>query len=31
VRDIVQGPDGNVYVLTDGDEFAVLRIEPSGN
>lgn len=30
VRDVVQGPDGNIYVLTDGDETAVLRIEPSG-
>jgi aldose sugar dehydrogenase len=31
VRDMVEGPDGNIYVLSDGDEFAVLRIEPSGN
>jgi len=31
VRDVVQGPDGNIYVVTDGDEFAVLKIEPSGN
>ncbi len=29
VRDVAEGPDGNIYVLTDGDEFAVLRIEPS--
>jgi glucose/arabinose dehydrogenase len=29
VRDVRQGPDGNLYVLTDGDEFAVLRIEPN--
>jgi glucose/arabinose dehydrogenase len=29
VRDVVEGPDGNIYVLTDGDENAVLRIEPS--
>lgn len=29
IRDVRQGPDGNLYVLTDGDEFAVLRIEPS--
>lgn len=28
VRDMVEGPDGNIYILTDGDEFAVLRIEP---
>jgi glucose/arabinose dehydrogenase len=31
VRDIAQGPDGNIYVLTDGPENAVLRIEPAGN
>ncbi|HEY0961121.1 MAG TPA: PQQ-dependent sugar dehydrogenase [Pseudomonadales bacterium] len=29
IRDVRQGPDGNIYVLTDGDEFAVLRIEPN--
>ncbi|HSG34461.1 MAG TPA: PQQ-dependent sugar dehydrogenase [Sphingomonadaceae bacterium] len=29
VRDMVQGPDGNIYVLTDGPENAVLRVEPS--
>ena len=29
VRDIVQGPDGLIYVLTDGPENAVLRIEPA--
>lgn len=28
VRDVAQGPDGNIYVLTDGPENAVLRIEP---
>lgn len=28
IRDVRQGPDGNLYVLTDGDEFAVLRIAP---
>ena len=28
VRDIAQGPDGNIYVLTDGPENTVLRIEP---
>lgn len=31
VRDVLEGPDGNIYVLTDGDEMAVLRIEPSAN
>ncbi len=29
IRQVVQGPDGNLYVLTDGDEYAVLRIEPN--
>ena len=29
VRDMAQGPDGNIYVLTDGPENAVLRIEPT--
>jgi len=29
VRDIAQGPDGLIYVLTDGPENAVLRIEPA--
>lgn len=29
VRDVRQGPDGLLYVLTDGDEFAVLRVEPN--
>ena len=29
VRDIAQGPDGFIYVLTDGPENAVLRIEPA--
>jgi aldose sugar dehydrogenase len=28
VRDVKQGPDGSLYVLTDEDEGAVLRIEP---
>jgi glucose/arabinose dehydrogenase len=28
VRDVRQGPDGLLYVLTDGDEFAVLRLAP---
>jgi glucose/arabinose dehydrogenase len=29
VRDFAQGPDGLIYVLTDGNENAVLRIEPA--
>jgi glucose/arabinose dehydrogenase len=29
VRDFAQGPDGLIYVLTDGNENAVLRIEPT--
>ena len=29
VRDVVEGPDGLIYVLTDGPENAVLRIEPA--
>jgi glucose/arabinose dehydrogenase len=29
VRDVAQGPDGLIYVLTDGPENAVLRIAPS--
>jgi aldose sugar dehydrogenase len=29
VRDVKQGPDGLLYVLTDEDEGAVLRIEPN--
>jgi glucose/arabinose dehydrogenase len=28
VRNIKEGPDGNLYVLIEGDEGAVLRIEP---
>jgi glucose/arabinose dehydrogenase len=28
VRDMAEGPDGLIYVLTDGNENAVLRIEP---
>ncbi len=28
VRDVAQGPDGLLYVITDEDEGAVLRIEP---
>jgi glucose/arabinose dehydrogenase len=30
VRDFAEGPDGLIYVLTDGHEHAVLRIEPTG-
>ena len=29
LRDVRQGPDGLLYVLIDGDENAVLRIEPT--
>jgi glucose/arabinose dehydrogenase len=29
MRDVAQGPDGLIYVLTDEDEGAVLRIEPT--
>nr|WP_283773470.1 PQQ-dependent sugar dehydrogenase [Altererythrobacter sp. KTW20L] len=29
VRDVAQGPDGLVYVLTDGPEMAVLRLAPA--
>jgi len=29
IRDVRQGPDGLLYVLTDGDQFAVLRISPN--
>lgn len=29
VRDVVQGPDGLIYVLTDGPDHAVLRIAPA--
>ena len=29
VRDFAEGPDGDIYVLTDGNENAVLRIEPA--
>ena len=28
VRDFAEGPDGLIYLLTDGNENAVLRIEP---
>jgi glucose/arabinose dehydrogenase len=29
IRDVAEGPDGLLYVLTDEDEGAVLRIEPA--
>jgi aldose sugar dehydrogenase len=29
IRDIRQGPDGCLYVLTDEDQGALLRIEPA--
>ncbi len=30
IRDVQEGPDGLLYVLTDEDEGALLRIEPAG-
>jgi glucose/arabinose dehydrogenase len=30
IRDVRQGPDGLIYVVTDEEEGAVLRIEPAG-
>jgi glucose/arabinose dehydrogenase len=30
IRDVRQGPDGLLYVVTDEDEGAILRIEPAG-
>jgi glucose/arabinose dehydrogenase len=30
VRDVRQGPDGYLYVLTDEDDGALLRIAPAG-
>jgi glucose/arabinose dehydrogenase len=29
IRDVRQGPDGFLYVLTDEDQGALLRIEPA--
>jgi glucose/arabinose dehydrogenase len=29
IRDVRQGPDGLLYVLTDEDDGALLRIEPA--
>jgi glucose/arabinose dehydrogenase len=28
VRDVRQGPDGNIYVLTEENDSALLKIEP---
>jgi glucose/arabinose dehydrogenase len=30
IRDVRQGPDGSLYVLTDANPGALLRIEPVG-
>jgi glucose/arabinose dehydrogenase len=30
IRDVVQGPDGLVYLLTDSDKGRVLRLRPAG-
>jgi glucose/arabinose dehydrogenase len=30
IRDVVQGPDGLIYLLTDADPGSVLRVEPVG-
>ncbi len=30
IRDVRQGPDGLIYVVTDEDEGAILKIEPAG-
>jgi len=30
VRDVMQGPDGYLYILTDEEDGALLRIEPAG-
>jgi glucose/arabinose dehydrogenase len=29
IRDVRQGPDGLLYLITDEDQAALLRIEPS--
>jgi glucose/arabinose dehydrogenase len=31
IRDVRQGPDGLLYLLTDSDPGAVLRIEPAAS
>jgi glucose/arabinose dehydrogenase len=30
LRDVVQGPDGYLYLLTDEDDGRILRLEPAG-
>jgi len=30
IRDVVQGPDGYLYLLTDESDGRILRIEPAG-
>jgi aldose sugar dehydrogenase len=30
IRDVRQGPDGLLYLLTDDEDGALLRIEPAG-
>jgi glucose/arabinose dehydrogenase len=30
IRDVVQGPDGHLYLLTDEDDGRILRLEPAG-
>jgi aldose sugar dehydrogenase len=29
IRDVRQGPDGLIYVLTDSDDGRILRLEPA--
>ena len=31
IRDVRQGPDGFLYLLTDEDEGALIRLEPATN
>ena len=31
IRDVVQGPDGAVYLLTDEGQGVILRLSPAGN
>jgi glucose/arabinose dehydrogenase len=30
IRDVVQGPDGYLYLLTDDDDGRILRLAPAG-